>query len=324
MAKKKSVGEEKTSERQTKLLMFDPKHDWPNLLRKRSTCMFILGVDHANPNGTSDSPVGGPRQEPDGNSFISSCCHKRKVRDLLENRKSPVYEDLKNILGFDENRMFIFESWDRGTEELDAVSAKNWALNLFDTDPIGFMNRYFDVRLFGLSAFDGEDSGNRRRTGVVTVPPMLSVAPIECLVGSGSRKSPLRLAEEMQGDLTPRSICVVKNAVYVGRMSINPHFSSQTGTTNEDIRVLKGLLKYAWSVSTSSTRPGGSIQPIHIWWADHENSLCSFNEFDFWNKLAPVKKSSPNEPSSSFNDYHFPNPEEVGLGHLNVVDLCEA
>ena len=115
--------------------------------------------------------------------------------------------------------------------------------------------------------------------------------------------------------MAPGAKRFIEHAIFTARICVNPHLARHTNTTEQDIEVLKATLKHIFALSTSASRPGGSINVLHVWWRDHENSLGSFNENDFFKSLTPVRKGAQ-EPSNSLDDYEFPTPGE------NVYDLA--
>ena len=154
--------------------------------------------------------------------------------------------------------------------------------------------------------------------------PAVSLCPVNIQEATISKKATLRdsLLETGQNDLAPFSKKFVEHGLYVARLSVNPHVAKHTFTTEEDIQIFKNLLKYVFSLSTCCTRPAGSVSFKHIWWADHANSLGSFNEQEFFRLLTPKRTGdNPNVPSQSIEDYEIPHPEELNLDY-EVIDLA--
>lgn len=313
----------------------------------RSSALLLIEVNMANPNGDPDMD-GRPRTFADGRGWITDASIKRKFRDALEDADSDVFITLQKELGLDPERCSIFESLNRGSGCETPIEAKRWAFDLYkDQGPEAFFNKYLDVRLMGCTALSENEKGesdevesgkkkktgnmakkngdkvNLKRTGVVTMTPAVSLCPVNIEEATISKKATLRdsLLETGQNDLAPLSKKFVQHGLYVARLSVNPHVAKHTFTTEEDIQIFKNVLKYIFSLSTCCTRPAGSVFFKHIWWADHTNSLGSFNEQEFFQLLTPKKKGDTNVPSQSIEDYEIPNPKELNLDY-DVADLA--
>ncbi len=285
----------------------------------RSSALAIIGVQMANPNGDPDED-GRPRQMSDGCGWLTDVCVKRKVRDLLDNHDSPVFKHLIELLKLeDPEQFYVFESLNRGSGAASQEDANKYAFDLIKSDKDAFLQRYVDARLFGIMAMEpkndkgkvaDDDKGRMKRTGPITMSSAVSVAPIEVVEASLTKMASLRdsVAEKESTDMAPLAKKYVRNAYYVMRISVNPNVAEHTQTTEKDIEVFKGLLKFAFSASESATRPAGGVFFKHIWWADHTNPLGSFNEQEFFEKLTPVKRQKPNESSNNFDEYEVPTP----------------
>ena len=60
---------------------------------KRATGLVVIEVVNSNPNGDPDREAD-PRQRPNGLGEISPVSFKRKLRDLVDDHKSPVFQSL--------------------------------------------------------------------------------------------------------------------------------------------------------------------------------------------------------------------------------------
>jgi hypothetical protein len=71
-----------------------------------------------------------------------------------------------------------------------------------------------------------------------------------------------------------------------------------TGCTSLDIALLLRLIRYAYPHTKSDIRP--FVEVRHAWYAEHEDDLGSFSEFEFIEKLTPKRKGEdPERPSVS-------------------------
>ena len=69
-----------------------------------------------------------------------------------------------------------------------------------------------------------------------------------------------------------------------------------TGCTPIDIALLLKLIRYAYPHTKSDIRPLVEIR--HAWYAEHEDNLGSFSEFEFIEKLTPRRKDGNTEKPS--------------------------
>jgi Cas7 group CRISPR-associated protein Csh2 len=257
---------------------------------------------------------------------------------MFVDHDSEHFKHLVKQFGFNPERFHIFESLTRGFSG-SAVECKKQALDLLKENQEAFIDRYLDVRLFGTtclpekskdengkkaskkSADDG-DFVSLKRQGPVTISVAKSVAPVDVFPMSYTKKAPLRddHLQSEQGDIAPGAFKMVDHALCVASIVVNPTVVGDLGTSEEDIEVLKSTLKYIFSTSSSASRPAGSIRMARLWWAEHDNPLGSFNEFDFWDKLRPKKIDSPDAPSKSIDDYVIPEaPTVVPFEIVNLV-----
>ena len=121
--------------------------------------------------------------------------------------------------------------------------------------------------------------------------------------------------------MAPLSIKFIGHGLFVMRIGVNPHIAHHTRTTPDDIEVLKKIFPHMFNLTASAARPAGSITPIHIWWADHANSLGSFNEYKFFEQMTPRRKDGTTTPSTSLDDYIIP--DDPKIKGCTVTDLME-
>lgn len=287
----------------------------------RSCGLLLFEVNGCNPNGDPDND-GLPRKTPTNLGWVTDVAMKRKYRDVLEDHDSPIFQDIVKMCKINPERFYIEQSHMRGLKLADPVEAAKAIIQLAATDHEKFLDMLWDVRAFGSALLEQNPDKKKKnevvrflRTGVITMTPAFSIAPIFTVRGSITKKSPYReeLLKAGNGDIAPGGRSFVEHGLYACRVTVNPHVARHTRTTVEDIEVFKKLSPFIFNPTSSASRPGGSIRIVHFWWRDHTNSLGSFNEFEFFEKLMPRKLEKPNEPSSSLADYYIPKPSEMGL-----------
>lgn len=292
---------------------------------KRVDALGIIEADKSNPNGSSDSD-GAPR-ECNGMGVITDKSIKRKIRDILEDHDSPIFRDIMAKAGIEEKdfRYYeVLESFSRGFNTSDPVEAKNELKKLYLKDPKEACQKYADVRLFGCTFLDEQGKRGEKirfvRSGVVQLGCGYSIAPIITETMSITRKVNTEDEKAEGGGMAPGAIKLVDHALYAFRISVNPSYARRTETTNRDIELLKCVLPYTFSATESTSRPAGSVNIVHLWWADHTNSIGSFNANNLFDKLMPRKKNDPDRPSRSLEDYDIP---EYTGNEIKVIDLMK-
>jgi len=295
------------------------------LVSKRSDAMAEIEVKGGNGNG--DPNADGAPRECNGMGVITDKSIKRKIRDICEDHNSPIFRDVAAKAGIDEKDFGyyeVLESFSRGFNAVNPVEAKNELKKLYLKDPQEACRKYIDVRLFGCTFLDEQGPKGEKfrfvRSGVVQMGCGYSVAPIITETRTITRKVNTEDEKSDGGGMAPGGMKFVDHALYVLRLSVNPAYASRTCTTNRDIELLKCILPYTFSATESTSRPAGSINVLHIWWADHDNAIGSFNANTLFGKLMPYKKSDPDRPSRSLDDYEIPEYVQNGI---KVTDLMK-
>lgn len=103
---------------------------------KRGTGLLLIDVKDSNPNGDPDRESD-PRTRQDGRGEISPVSFKRKLRDLVSAKDSPVWQEIAAELGLSESGYDILESKDTKRADVRTLT----------TDEL--LEKYWDVRVFG-------------------------------------------------------------------------------------------------------------------------------------------------------------------------------
>jgi len=111
----------------------------------RATGLIIVEVRNSNPNGDPERD-GAPRRRRGDIGEISPVSVKRKMRDLVGNKKGPIWLYLKEKFGLDETRFDILEERDKHQKHLKQMIIQ-------DVDgPVEekrFVKMFWDGRVFG-------------------------------------------------------------------------------------------------------------------------------------------------------------------------------
>ena len=133
----------------------------------RSTGLLVIEVRNSNPNGDPDRESD-PRQRQDDIGEISPVSFKRKLRDLVDNKEGPVWNEISKQFDptLEQQDFDILESRGRDRKKIKK-----------EIESGEFETKYWDARLFG-NTFLEEGGSNSIRTGVVQFGLGISVAPI--------------------------------------------------------------------------------------------------------------------------------------------------
>lgn len=276
----------------------------------RATGLLVIAVENVNPNGDPDRESDPRQRSHDRRGYISGVSFKRKLRDLVELKKGPVWQHMKNKFNLNDDEFCILESRERGFSEVkDAGEAWRKVLELIDKGDNGsyVANKYWDARTFGATFLEkGEDappeggtaSRDRKhiRTGVAHFGIAVSVAPVRIHRDTNTKKASAQ--ESKDRGMAPLACRYVEHGIYCMPFFVNPTAAVQSGCTREDIALLLGLIKCAYQETRSVARSHGIIEICHAWYAEHNDDLGSFSEFEFIEKLTPRRKGGDRNKES--------------------------
>ena len=288
---------------------------------QRITGLLLLEVRNSNPNGDPDRESD-PRQRADGRGEISPVSYKRKLRDLVEDKAGAAWTELSSRftppLAVDEFRLLEVRGRDRDEIEKLVISDGHE----------GFKKAFWDARLFGSTYLEKEaDIKARRpnaskdevaavveafknniRTGICQFGLGLSISAVEITRHTLTNKAGVE-SDKTQG-MAPLAFRAVQHGLYAMPFFINPSTAHRSGCTQRDIDLMLHLLPFAYSNYLAMNRAG--VSPVHIHVVTHANALGSVNDFKVIDALTPKRKGADAlAPSTSIDDYTFPNVEEA-------------
>ncbi len=286
---------------------------------KRATGLLVIEVVNSNPNGDPDRESD-PRQRPDGRGEISPVSFKRKLRDLLEDKDSDFVKSLPEKFSQHMDHYEILENRNRDLSSVKNELGKDttqYDQREFLNSP--FVQKYWDARIFGNTFLDKKIDKNFVKTGVVQFGMGLSIAPIDIIRETNTKKAAVQ--EDKNGGMAPLAYRVVTHGVYCMPFFVNPNFAKKSGCTAEDIELLKLLIPQAYDLTRSAIRPDVRIR--HAWYIEHKNILGSCPDYKLFEALTPVRKENSDEPSHSWRDYEDKTelPEDLKEKILSISDL---
>lgn len=262
---------------------------------KRATGLLVIEVINSNPNGDPDRESD-PRQRPDGKGEISPVSFKRKLRDLVEDKQGDVWRVLSEQLGLKLDEFAILESRGRNRTTIKGELTNGL-----------FQKKYWDGRVFGNTFLEEEMDKGTIKTGVVQMGLGVSIAPIDIERHTNTNKAGVE--EGKTAGMAPMAYRFVQHGVYCMPFFVNPSMAHKSGCTAQDIEFMKKLIPHAYAHTRSHARPFVEIR--HAWYCEHENALGSCSDFAIIDALKPTKIGEPNKPSTSGNDYSWPDIDKV-------------
>jgi CRISPR-associated protein Csd2 len=290
--------------------MTDVKKDQTGLVR--ATGLLVIEVVNSNPNGDPDQESD-PRRRADERGEISPVSFKRKVRDLVDQKAGPVWQEIakrfKPPLVDDE--FDILEKRDRNWTKIEA-ELKSGA----------FVGRYWDARLFG-NTFLEKGLSSSIRTGVVQFGMGISVSPVEIQRQTLTKMAPAEKKGDKTRGMAPLGYRVVQHGVYCMPFYVNPTPAHKSGCTQTDVDLMLRLIPFAYTHTASFVRPDVRIR--HAWYIEHKSRLGSCPDCALVDSLTPTKTGNLGAPSQSWADYTVPAglPPELLARVVSCVDLVE-
>jgi Cas7 group CRISPR-associated protein Csh2 len=262
----------------------------------RATGLLIIVVENSNPNGDPDQESDPRRRSHDNRGMITGVSFKRKIRDLVLRKDELVWQKVAMELGiYDSAEEFdILERRGISRSEVDKLLKNNFE---------GFKKRYWDARVFG-NTFLEEGLGDTIRAGVAHFGLAVSVSPVRVHRLTKTKMAPAE-GRNKEGEpgpsrgMAPLAHRVVEHGVYTMPFFVNPTGAQGqrgTGCTPMDIALILKLIPYAYPHTKSDIRP--LVEVRHAWYAEHDDNIGSFSEFEFIEKLTPKRKGEDLEKPS--------------------------
>ena len=270
----------------------------------RATGLIIVEVRNSNPNGDPERD-GAPRKRRGDIGEISPVSGKRKMRDLVGNKKGPIWLYLQKQFNLDEARFQILEERDRKRGEIKKMIIED------DSKPIEekrFVKMYWDGRVFGNTFLEEALALKKNvKTGVIHFGLGLSVAPVSVRIDF-TQTNKAGVEEGKTAGMAPGVFKFVEHGIYAIPFFVNPTPASNSGCIKQDVDVALELIPYVYSHNPSTVRT--QVNVLHAWYAEHNNQRGSCNDFDLIDALMPKKNGAKDKPSSARSEYTIPNKKD--------------
>jgi len=316
---------------------------------KRQFGVIIAESSMSNYNGDIDAD-NAPRTLSDGRGWISPPCIKHKIRMMIEDHKTPLWQEIVNSLDIkNPDHYHIFESPLKGFDCTTPQEAIKLLKKEIKTKGENIFLKYWDHRVFGATSLEGKekiskgedkektskdknkktekddknDSFKFKRTGCIQMPPLVSIDPVRLVTGTLTKANPLRkeLYEKGDSDIAPLAYKVSEYDVFCGIYTINPNDAAKSNTAYTDIELFKFVLPHIFKFSLSALR--SNMNMVKIYHASHESILGSFSESKFKTYCTPILKEGIDIPTS-LDSYNIKSLDKVKaqFPKIEIRDLC--
>lgn len=254
----------------------------------RGTGLLLIDVTNSNPNGDPDRESD-PRIRQDGRGEISPVSFKRKLRDLVEAKDSPIWKELAEELDLPEEGFDILES--KRTKRADVRALSNEER----------LEKYWDVRVFGTTFLEEktEEKDSFITSGVVQFGLGVSLDPIKIERMTTTKVLPVE--DDKSKGMAPLAFRIVSYGLYAMPFFINATAAHKTHCTKKDIDLLLRLTPHAYKETASYIRSQVDIR--YAFYVEHKRARGTYNDFRIIEALTPIRTGGSTGPATSWKDY---------------------
>ncbi len=257
----------------------------------RVTGLLVIEVRNSNPNGDPDRESDPRTRAHDGKGIISDVSFKRKLRELVLNKKGPVWLAMRDLMEMGDGKFGIHV--DQQTRALAKSSKEEGQKKTLSAN-------HWDVRVFGSTSL--EEGDNFIRTGVAQFSIGVSAAKVRIQRDTNTVKAGVDATKEADRGMAPLGFRVVEHGVYAMPFLVNPSAAGKSECAREDIELLCRLIPFAYAHNASRIRP--MVEVRNAWYFEHKSRLGSCSDFVILDALTPTK-ADPSEPSTALADYGY-------------------
>jgi CRISPR-associated protein Csd2 len=274
-------------------------------IKKRYEFVLLFDVTNGNPNGDPDAG-NAPRIDPEtGHGFVSDVCLKRKIRNYICLAKGAangkpengfdIYVKERGILNQQHQRAYDSPALKGAGKGADRIAlARKWMCQTF-----------FDIRMFGAVMTTGVNCGQVR--GPVQLAFARSIDTVAALEQALTRvavtteeKAKEQIQKHGQVQLEMGRKEIVPYALYRAHGFISPHLATDTGFSDDDLKLLWDALKNMFEHDRSAARGEMASRKLYVF--EHENALGSAPAHTLFERIRIQRKDST-RPARVFADY---------------------
>lgn len=200
-----------------------------------------------------------------GTGEVSDVCIKRKIRNRLMQEGQEVF------VQSDDNKLDECKSLrERAETVIDAKKKPSENATLA-------CEKWFDVRAFGQVFAYTAKSGKKGEgvsipiRGPVSIHTAFSVDKVSITSTQITKSASGEGDGSKKGSDTMGMKHRVDDAIYVFYGSMNPQLASKTGFSDDDAKIIKGILPTLFENDASSARPDGSMEVLKVVWWQHNS-----------------------------------------------------
>ncbi len=273
-------------------------------IHNRYEFVYLFDVENGNPNGDPDAG-NMPRIDPETSyGLVTDVCLKRKIRNFVEivkGNQSPheIYIREKAILNQTHKRAHQAvgvkdegESKKRKGSGADVEKARAW-----------MCANFFDVRTFGAVMSTGVNCGQVRGPVQLNFARSIeSIVPMEISI-TRMAVTTEKEAEQQSGDnRTMGRKHIVPYALYRAEGYISSHLATQTGFTEEDLKLLWGALINMFDHDHSAARGKMNARKLIVF--KHDSMLGNAPAHKLFDLVKVKRATDESIPARAFSDYN--------------------
>ena len=255
----------------------------------RGTGLLLIEAVNSNPNGDPDRESD-PRTRQDGRGEISPVSFKRKLRDLVADKRSQLWKEISAEIGLTEKGYDIFEQSDVRNKDLLAMKTED------------FLKTYWDARVFGATVLEKENEEGENKhiaSGVVQFGLGVSLDPIKIRRQTTTKKRPVE--EDKSRGMAPLAYRIVEYGLYAMPFFINATAAQKTHCSKKDIELLLRMIPHAYKETASYIRTQVDIR--YAFYVEHNRPRGTFSDFKIIEALTPRRIGDAAGPATSWNNY---------------------
>lgn len=268
------------------------------IINNRYDFVLLFDVIDGNPNGDPDAG-NLPRTDPQsGHGLVTDVCLKRKVRNyvgLKQGEQPPfeIYVKEKAVLNKQHERAYKALNFELsgeggkrkgGGDEVD--KARQW-----------MCGNFYDVRTFGAVMSTGVNCGQVR--GPVQITFARSISPIIPVEHSITRMAVTK-EEDFEKERTMGRKFTVPYGLYRAHGFISAHLATQTGFSEEDLKLLWETLANMFEHDHSAARGQMTTRGLYVF--QHDSALGNAQAHRLFERITVNLRESVETPRG-FDDY---------------------
>lgn len=274
-----------------------------NPIQNRYEFVYLFDVENGNPNGDPDAG-NMPRIDPETSfGIVTDVCLKRKIRNYVEivkNNQSPyeIYIREKAILNQTHERAHKAI----GADDKGDGKKRKGSGDEVDRARTWMCANFFDVRIFGAVMSTGVNCGQVRGPVQLNFGRSIeSIVPLEVTI-TRMAVATEKEAEQQGGDnRTMGRKHVVPYALYRTEGYVSAHLASQTGFSEEDLKLLWESLINMFDHDHSAARGKMNARKLLVF--KHSSALGNAPAYKLLDLVQVKRKTDEAKPARQYSDY---------------------